>query len=228
VLDRMCKMFAAEIASGDIRRSSLTGFLEAAREASSQLVTNLSRAAELIQYFKQLAGDQNQSEKRTFSVSELTKQVLMRLRQNLQEIDVALNIECQSDLLITSYPGPYGDVLTNLFHNSVTHAFPHGKGTIAVQVRPVGKDDVEVLFSDNGCGMSSDVKRQAFDPFFTTRRDKGCTGLGLHVVHNIVTHRLGGRLELNSSPGEGTKIKLILPLVPPTSSSLRERPESGI
>ena len=221
-------MFAAEIASGDVRRSSLNGFLEAVREASSQLVTNLSRAAELIQYFKQLAGDQNQTEKRTFYVSEVTKQVLMRLRQNLQEIDVTLNIECQSDLLINSYPGPYGHVLTNLFQNSVTHAFPHGKGAIEVQVRPVGKDDVEVLFSDNGCGMSSDVRRQAFDPFFTTRRDKGCTGLGLHVVHNIVTHRLGGRLELNSSPGEGTKIKLILPGVPPTSSSLRERPESGI
>ena len=107
-------------------------------------------------------------------------------------------------------------MLTNLFLNSVMHAFPDGKeGTIDIKVRASGKDDVEVLFSDDGCGMSFDVRRQAFNPFFTTRRDQGCTGLGLHIVHSIVTNRLGGRLSLDSEPGEGTRIQLILPRVAP-------------
>ena len=118
-----------------------------------------------------------------------------------------------------SYPGSYGQVLTNLFLNSVTHAFPDGRGgSIDIKAWAAG-DDVEVLFADDGCGMSLDVKRQAFDPFFTTRRDLGCTGLGLHIVHNIVTNRLGGRLDLDSEAGEGTRIHLTLPRAAPAEAA---------
>jgi signal transduction histidine kinase len=117
---------------------------------------------------------------------------------------------------MSSYPGPYGQVMTNLFLNSVAHAFPDGKaGIVDIQVRESGKDNVEILFSDNGCGMSLDVRRRAFDPFFTTRRDQGGTGLGLHIVYNIVTNRLGGRLDLDSEPGKGTRIQIILPRAAP-------------
>jgi signal transduction histidine kinase len=90
-----------------------------------------------------------------------------------------------------------------------------GGGTIDIKVAAFGQDGVEVHFSDNGCGMSPTVRRQAFDPFFTTRRDLGCTGLGLHIVHNIVTNRLGGRISLDSRLGRGTTIQLILPRVAP-------------
>jgi signal transduction histidine kinase len=107
-------------------------------------------------------------------------------------------------------------VLTNLFLNSVAHAFPDGApGTVNIQVQEYGKDNVEVVFSDNGCGMSLDVRRRAFDPFFTTRRDQGGTGLGLHIVYSIVTTRLGGRLDLDSEPGKGTRIRMILPRIAP-------------
>jgi signal transduction histidine kinase len=103
-------------------------------------------------------------------------------------------------------------VLTNLFLNSVTHAFAGGKeGTIDIKARALGTDSVEILFDDDGCGMSLDVRRKAFDPFFTTGRDHGNTGLGLHIVHSIVTNYLGGKLKLDSEPGHGTRIRLILP-----------------
>lgn len=82
-------------------------------------------------------------------------------------------------------------------------------------MRASGEDSVEILFSDDGCGMSADVRRQAFNPFYTTRRDLGSTGLGLHILHNIVTNHLGGRLNLDSSPGAGTKFQIILPRVAP-------------
>ena len=92
------------------------------------------------------------------------------------------------------------------------HAFPDGnEGTVAIKVRACGEDGVEILFSDDGCGMSAEVRRQAFDPFFTTCDYLGSTGLGLHILHNIVTNRLGGRLNLESSPGAGTKFQIILP-----------------
>jgi signal transduction histidine kinase len=120
---------------------------------------------------------------------------------------------------MNSFPGPYGQVLTNLFFNSVAHAFPNGgDGAVAIKVQEIGADHVEILFSDNGCGMSPEVRRRAFDPFFTTRRDQGGTGLGLHIVYSIVTTRLGGRIHLSSEPGEGTKVQIVLPRVAPQES----------
>jgi PAS domain S-box-containing protein len=215
-LERKTATFAAEIARGELRRSHLNEFLENSRDASSQLVANLNRAAELITSFKQVAADRNYSDQRIFDLGDLTEQVVMSLRPGLRKHHLTLTVDCQPNLIMNSYPGPYGQVLTNLFLNSVAHAFPDGKpGTIDIKVRESGKDNVEVIFSDNGCGMSLDVRRRAFDPFFTTRRDRGGTGLGLHIVYSIVTNRLGGRLDLDSEPGRGTRIQIVLPRVAP-------------
>jgi PAS domain S-box-containing protein len=215
-LERKTALFTAEVARGDLRRSALTDFLEASRDASSQLVANLNRAAELITSFKQVAADRNYSDQRVFDLGDLTEQVVMSLRPGLRKHNLTLSVDCQPNLSMNSYPGPYGQVLTNLFLNSVAHAFPDGRvGVVDIQVRESGKDNVEIIFSDNGIGMSLDVRRRAFDPFFTTRRDQGGTGLGLHIVYNIVTNRLGGRLDLDSEPGSGTRIQIILPRVAP-------------
>lgn len=120
---------------------------------------------------------------------------------------------------MSSYPGSYGQVLTNLFLNSIAHAFPEAQsGNIIIEVKASGANDVEVIFTDDGCGMSPDVRRQAFDPFFTTRRHLGCTGLGLHIVYSVVTDRLGGRLGLQSEPGRGTRIELMFPRMAPGAS----------
>jgi PAS domain S-box-containing protein len=215
-LERKTAIFADEVARGDIRRSSLNEFLKTSRDASGQLVANLNRAAELIQSFKQVAADRNYSDQRIFDLADLTEQVVMSLRPGLRKHNLTLNVACQPNLMMNSYPGPYGQVLTNLFLNSVAHAFPDGRaGVVDIRVRESGKDNVEIIFADNGCGMSLDVRRRAFDPFFTTRRDQGGTGLGLHIVYSIVTNRLGGRLDLDSEPGSGTRIQIILPRVAP-------------
>jgi PAS domain S-box-containing protein len=212
--------FAVDVVQGNLRRSRLNEFLELSRVASSQLIANLNHAAELIQSFKQVATDRNYANQRIFNLGDLTDQIAMSLRPGLGKQNLTLNVECQRDLSMNSYPGPYGQVLTNLFLNSIAHAFPDGEGGIVdIKVRASGNDNVEVVFSDDGCGMSLDVKRQAFDPFFTTRRDQGGTGLGLHIVHTIVTNCLGGRLKLDSEPGEGTKIRMILPRVAPKATS---------
>jgi len=215
-LERKTALFADEVGRGNLKRSSLHEFLETSRDAASQLVANLNRAAELIQSFKQVAADRNYSDQRIFDLGDLTEQVVMSLRPGLRKHHLTLSVDCQPNLSMNSYPGPYGQVLTNLFLNSVAHAFPDGRpGAVDIQVRESGKDNVEIIFSDDGCGMSLDVRRRAFDPFFTTRRDQGGTGLGLHIVYSIVTNRLGGRLDLDSEPGGGTRIQIILPRVAP-------------
>jgi PAS domain S-box-containing protein len=212
-------LIADELAKGILKRSTLNEFLEISNAATSQLVVNLNHAAELIESFKQVATDRDHSHQRTFDLGDLTNQITRSLRPGLGTRDLTLNVACQSNLTMNSYPGPFGQVLTNLFLNSVAHAFPEGrKGIIDIRVRASGEDNVEVVCSDDGCGMSPDVRRQAFDPFFTTRRDHGNTGLGLHIVHNIVRNCLGGQLELDSEPGEGTRVSIVLPRVAPPPS----------
>jgi signal transduction histidine kinase len=206
------RRFEVDVASGDVRRSSLTEFISASREAASQIMINLGQAVDLIQSFKQVAVDRNVSDRRRFDLAEVTEQVVKGLRFGLRSQNLTVSTECEPNLAMNSFPGPYGQVLTNLVLNSVTHAFPDGaRGSVHIATRASGEDDVEVLFSDDGCGMSPEVRRQVFDPFFTTRRDLGSTGLGLHIVHNIVTNRLGGRINLETKPGAGTKIRIVMP-----------------
>ncbi len=212
-LQRRTERFAAEAARGGLRRSTLTEFVAAIKDASNQLVANLNRAAELVSAFKQVAAD-DQSERREFDVGELTGRILVNLRAEFQERGIALNAWCEPNLRMNSYPGPYGQVLTNLAFNAIAHAFPDGReGAVELTVRAAAPDHVEVVFADNGSGMSAEIRRRAFDPFFTTRRHEGATGLGLHIVHNIVTERLGGRIRLDSEVGSGTRVQLLLPRI---------------
>jgi PAS domain S-box-containing protein len=211
-LQRRYEVFAAEVGRGDIRRSTLNEFLDAVRGASVQLVANLERASELVQSFKQVAADRSRLERRCFDLGELTGQVLVGLRPELRKRALALDVICAPDLVMDSLPGPYGLVLSNLVLNAVVHAFPDGRaGTIRLKAQECGPDDVEIVLSDDGCGMSPQIRRQAFDPFFTTRRHEGATGLGLHIVHSMVVDRLEGRLTLESEPGAGTTVRVILP-----------------
>jgi len=204
--------FEADVINGALRRSTLMEFIAATREAASQIMTNLGNAVDLIQSFKQVAADRNVSDRRRFDLGEVTEQVVRGLQFGLRGKNLTVSVECEPDLAMNSYPGPYGQVLTNLVLNASVHAFPEGAGgSVHIAAQASGRDKVEVLFSDDGCGMSPEVRRQVFDPFFTTRRDQGSTGLGLHIVHNIVTNRLGGRINLETKPGAGTKIRIIVP-----------------
>jgi signal transduction histidine kinase len=174
----------------------------------------------LVESFKQVAVDQSYLDRRIFDPGDLTEQVLMSLRPGLRKSNLILNVDCQPGMAMKSYPGPYGQVLTSLFLNAVTHAFPDRMGGhIDVAVHESGPEDVEIVVADNGCGMSPGIRRQAFNPFFTTRRHEGSIGLGLHIAHSIVTNRLGGLIHLASDNGEGTTIRLVLPRTAPVQPS---------
>jgi signal transduction histidine kinase len=210
---RRAEAFEAELKSDNgLRRSQLEEFVKTSRDAAEQLVGNLHRAGELIQSFKQVAVDRSHAERRTFNLSEATDQIIASLRPALKKASIALSLEVPENLVIDGYPGAYGQILTNLFLNAANHAFADGRsGTITISAKPRGNDDVEIIFADNGAGMTLDVQRQAFDPFFTTRRNEGGTGLGLHIVYNLVTQQLGGRMMLDSRPGQGTTFRIIMP-----------------
>jgi signal transduction histidine kinase len=210
---RRTDQFDAEMRSSTpLRRSQLEEFVRSSRDASQQLVGNLHRAAELIQSFKQVAVDRSHAERRQFSLSEATDQIIASLRPVLKRSPITLSIDVPEGLVVDGFPGSYGQILTNLFLNAANHAFPDGRsGAITISAKPRGNDDIEIIFADNGAGMTPDVQRQAFDPFFTTRRNEGGTGLGLHIVYNLVTQQLGGRMMLESRLGQGTTFRIIMP-----------------
>jgi len=213
---RRCEHFAEEVRDGQVRRSKLDEFIAGSKEAAKQLVANLNRAADLIQSFKQVAVDRSHTERRLFDLAESTEQIVVSLRPALKRSAISLTVDVPPAIQMDSYPGPYGQVLTNLVLNSLAHAFPdRSAGTMRISARRIGTEQVEVQFADDGIGMSEDVQRRAFEPFFTTRRSRGGTGLGLHIVYNLVTRPLGGRLRLESEPGRGTIFVIRLPLVAP-------------
>jgi len=221
-LARRCENFGAELDQGQMRRSRLKEFIEGNREAANQLVANLQRAGELIQSFKQVAVDRSHAERRQFDLRHSTEQILTSLRPGLKKSHIELVTEIPEGIVMDSYPGHYGQVLTNLFLNAVKHGFDGvPEGTIHIEARQIGSQ-VEINFYDDGKGMTEEVQRRAFDPFFTTRRSEGGTGLGLHIVYNLVTRRLGGRIMVSSAPWRGTTFRITLPLSAP-----RQEPEAG-
>ena len=212
-LAHRCTDFSRELQTeGALRRSRLEEFIARNRDASQQLVANLERAAELIQSFKQVAVDRSHAERREFDLAEATDQIVASLRPVLKKTRLSVSVEIPEGIGLDSYPGSYGQVLTNLFLNAVHHAYPDGQeGTISIRAQAVDGDNVEVSIADDGMGMAAEVRRQAFDPFFTTRRSAGGTGLGLHIVYNLVSRQLGGKLALESKPGHGTTFRMTLP-----------------
>jgi len=197
--------------------SALSAFSLEARNSSSasRLAMAFSRntsTARAISPISSVAVDRSHAERRQFSLGEATDQIIASLRPVLKKAPVTVSVEVPDGLLIDGYPGSYGQILTNLFLNATNHAFPGGRsGAISISAKPRGNDDIEIIFADNGAGMTPDVQRQAFDPFFTTRRNEGGTGLGLHIVYNLVTQQLGGRMMLDSRLGQGTTFRIIMP-----------------
>lgn len=226
-LVRRCEVFAAELESGQTRRSRLNEFIEANRDAARQLVANLHRAGELIQAFKQVAVDRSQSDRRCFDLREASEQIVASLRPGLRKSRVELTLAIPGGIVMDSHPGPYGQVITNLVLNAALHAFSdRADGRIDIAAVRTG-DEVTITFRDDGAGMTPDVRRRAFDPFFTTRRSQGGTGLGLHIVYNLVTARLGGEISLSSRVGEGTIFTIDLPVRAPADDAAATGDDAG-
>jgi signal transduction histidine kinase len=218
-LARRSADFTNQIASGQVRRALLVEFADGCRGAAEQLVANLHRAGGLIQSFKQVAVDRSSDQRRAFDLKIATEQVIASVRSRLLKSQSSLAMEVPSDIIMDSFPGPYGQVLTNLIFNAVTHAFTDGPGGhMLIKARRLGAEQVEITFSDDGSGVPEEIQRHVFDPFFTTRRAQGSVGLGLYIVHNLVTQQLGGRITLVSALGKGTTICMTLPLLAPSQA----------
>lgn len=206
---------AARVQAG-IRRSELNQFLVDAQQGADILLRNLTRASELIHSFKQVSVDRTSSQRRRFQLAELVAEILTTLSPSMRKSACKVERDIDPGLVMDSYPGPLGQVLTNLVNNAMLHAFGEGEaGSIVIQARALDEARLLLEFSDNGRGIKTEDLNHVFEPFFTTRLGQGGSGLGLHIAHNLVSHVLGGSIEVHSAPGQGARFTLTLPLCAP-------------
>lgn len=203
--------------------NQLARFLSDSKENLGIIYRNLERAAGLISSFKQVAVDQSNENQRQFNMLQLINEVLLSLRPNLKKTNHQIHIDCPPELTINSKPGPINQILINLIMNSLLHAFDEGNaGEINIRVE-LKHHRCLLHYSDNGKGVPEHIRKRIFDPFVTTRRGEGGSGLGMHLVYNLVTQALNGKILLESSLGEGIQIDIDFPVGNLSPSKLNNR-----
>ena len=209
-----CENFNREVESG-LTRSALEKFKRDMDEGTHLVCRNLEKASELVSSFKQVAVDRTSAKRRKFSLKAFLEETLLTVSPLYKRTPFRVELIMESDLTMDSYPGPLGQVVTNLLNNAIIHAFCGSEeGLVEVRVKS-RNEDVEILVKDNGVGIPFEYQPKIFDPFFTTKLGEGGNGLGMNIVHNIVTGVLGGVVTLTSEPNLGTTFSLILPVRAP-------------
>jgi signal transduction histidine kinase len=198
--------------SKTLKSSQLKKFLTDSDENIAIIFRNLERAAKLISSFKKVAVDQSSAENRTFNVLGLLDEVLLTLSAKLESANVSIEINCPKNLLVNSKPGPINQILINLILNSIYHAFDGLKhGNIVINVM-ILSDQLHINYSDDGIGIDDSVKDKIFDPFTTTKRGSGGSGLGMHLVYNLVTQALDGHIILEDDLDHGVSFDITFPV----------------
>jgi signal transduction histidine kinase len=206
------KLTREELANGEMTEDSLQQFFDIVDQSLRIMTTNTQRAAALVRSFKQVAVDQSSDDIRGFALRSYLDEVLLSLQPKLKGRPVKVEIDCPSDLRLESFPGAVSQIVTNLVVNSLVHGFEQDQpGKIRIGAHVDGHDQVVFEYSDDGHGMDEDTLGKLFDPFFTTKRGNGGSGLGAHILYNLVTGALGGTVKVSSAPGMGLHYQLRFP-----------------
>jgi len=197
--------------SKKMKKSDLEKFLSTNKEGSKIILNNLNRAAKLVQGFKQVAVGQSNEEKQKFNLKTYIEDTLIALQPKLKNKPYELKVDLD-ELFIESYSGAYSQIITNLVMNSIIHAFKgRDKGTISLSVKQNG-NRLKMTYSDDGNGIAPEILDKVFDPFVTTNREGGGTGLGMNILYNLVVQKLKGKVDFKSGVGEGVTFDFDLPM----------------
>ncbi len=201
---------------GSIRRTDLDTYLAQSHEASTLIMRGLNNAADLVQSFKQVAVDQTTAQRRSFDLQQVCHEIVATVKNQVKRSGHVVEFDVPDGIVMDSYPGPLGQVISNFINNALLHAFEDRKGgRIVLWARPTAGSRVHIRFKDDGVGIKEEHLKRIFDPFFTTKMGQGGSGLGLSISYNIVTSILDGQILVQSVEGEGSTFTLDLPLVAP-------------
>ncbi len=203
----------SEVYSGkSMSRRDFEEYLSTVSEGVKTILNNLIHAGELITSFKQVAVDQSSENRREFELKAYMEDVVAGLKLKIRGAGHRVIINCGEEIFVDSYPGSFSQIITNFIMNSLIHGFEGVEGGEIVINASLSGEILHLDYRDSGVGMGEENLKQIFDPFFTTKRARGGTGLGMHIVYNIVTQKLGGSIRCSSSPGRGVLFTLRIPL----------------
>lgn len=210
VLTRDTKILRLAYQNG-LSEEELEDYLRTAEQSALLIEANATRAADLIQSFKQVAVDQTAGEQRQINLRDYLGETLTSLTPSLKKAATMVQVSGADDLVITTYPGALAQILTNLVLNSLIHGFDN-RAAGQIHINVVARNDHIVLcYADNGKGIPPELRSKVFEPFFTTRRDQGGSGLGLHILYNLVTRTLGGSVRLDAAADGGVLFVIEFP-----------------
>ena len=200
--------------AGGVKKSEILQFIASIAEGAVLVQSNAERAAHLVQSFKQVAVDEISEQRRDIDLNTYLGEVLTSLRPKYKNTRIKVGYTCPEGLAMDTYPGLLAQVMTNLITNALVHGFDEGaEGEIAIRAWVEDGDWVNIECANSGKTIPSEDMNKIFEPFFTTRRSTGGTGLGLNIVFNIVTQKLGGSITVTSKPGEDTKFTVRVPRI---------------
>lgn len=215
MLHTVTRTVRRSISDGPIRKSDVLAYMETAEQSAWLIMSNVERAAQLIQSFKQVAVDQTSENRREYVLNDYIHEVMASLQSKIRQSHAQVSVDCPQDIVLDGYPGAMAQVLTNLTMNALVHAFGATEGG-RIEIAVTQRDGRACLtFRDSGCGIALEHLGRVFDPFFTTRRGQGGTGLGLNIVHNIIEKQFGGTIQVTSELGVGTCFFLRFPIASP-------------
>ncbi len=202
---------ADEFKAGNISKAEFKEYLNMANQSARLVLSNMQRTAAMVQSFKQVSTDQATEQTRRFKLREYTEDVIRSLYPKLRNRPVTVKMDLDERLELESYPGAFSQILTNLILNSLEHAYDEDdKGKMVIRAEKSG-EELLLDYADDGKGMPEDVLKKIYEPFFTTDKKLG-TGLGMHIVYNLVTQKLNGKIECSSEVGVGTKFRIVIPV----------------
>lgn len=198
--------------SGKLTKKEFGDMLSAINESADIIGSNLRRAADLVKAFKAVAVDQSSAELRQIELEGYIKDILTSLRPKLKRTKHEIDIQIPISIELYCDPGAISQIITNLIMNSLNHAFLADQvGHISIAANIKG-GTLHLTYSDDGQGIDEDILQRLFDPFVTTKRGQGGSGLGTHIIYNLVTQALGGRIQCVSELGQGSRFEITLPM----------------
>ncbi len=212
-LTNKTKSFLEIYKAGKMKKSDLDGFIDTVAQSGDMILSNLDRAATLIQSFKQVAVDQSVEEKREIELKSYLDEILISLKPKLKQSNHSVTVTSDHSVSINTFPGTVSQIVTNLVMNSVIHGFEErADGVISIDIKKLPNDNVSLIFRDNGRGIEKENLSKIFDPFFTTKRGSGGSGLGLNIIYNLISQKLNGTITCESDIGKGAVFIIEIPL----------------
>jgi signal transduction histidine kinase len=194
-----------------LSKRKIESFIENAQQSTEILNGNLNRASDLITSFKHVAVDQTSDKIRLIVVSKCIDEIIQSLQPKLKKTNHSINLHCDKSIEIYTHPGAIAQIIINLIINSIIHGFENiNSGEITIDIS-LHQQTLHLDYKDNGHGLSKEGVKKLFIPFYTTKSNHGGTGLGTHIIHNLVVDTLNGCIEVKNEDERGLSYHIEFP-----------------